>query len=114
MSQDADRRFHLALAKATQKSAMVAVVDMLWEIRERSPQDRLLTDKARTAGVTPRSDEHSMILASVRSGDADVARSAMHTRLSRVLSWLLEATEIHEVEQVRARADAQRRRHGAG
>ena len=113
LSEDADRRFHLALAKATQNSAMVAVVDMLWEIRERSPQYRLLSDKARAAGVTPRSDEHMMILNAVRSRDASVARRAMHTHLSRVLSWLLEATEVHEVEQARERANAQRRRYVA-
>lgn len=111
LSEEADRRFHLALAKATQNSAMVAVVDMLWEARERSPQYRLLTEKARAAGVTPRSDEHAMILNAVKSREAEVARRAMHTHLSRVLSWLLEATEVHEVEQVRARAHAQRRRY---
>lgn len=111
MSEDADRRFHLAIAKSTQNSAMVSVVDMLWEIRERSPQYRLLTDKARAAGVTPRSDEHEMILSALRSRDADVARRAMHTHISRVLSWLLRATEVHEVEQARARVTAQRMRY---
>lgn len=110
-AEDADRRFHLALAKASQNSALVTVVDLLWEARERSPQYRLLTEKARAAGVSPSSKEHARILDSIRSRDPALARTAMHTHISRVLSWLLEATEVHEVEQARARADAKRRRY---
>ncbi len=112
-SEAVDRRFHVAIARATGNSAMVAAVEMLWDARARSPQYRLLSDKAHNAGVAPRLDEHVMILEALRSRDADAARTAMRSHLSRVLDSLLEATEVQELEQARARVDAQRRRYVA-
>jgi DNA-binding FadR family transcriptional regulator len=112
-SEAVDRRFHVAIARATGNSAMVAAVEMLWDARARSPQYRLLSDKAHEAGVAPRLDEHVMILDALRSRDADAARTAMRSHLSRVLDSLLEATEVEELEQARARVDAQRRRYVA-
>src|SRR5204863_5458346 len=62
MSEDADRRFHILIAAATQNSAMVAAVQMLWDARARSPQTQSLSIKAHAAGVIPRIDEHAAIL----------------------------------------------------
>jgi DNA-binding FadR family transcriptional regulator len=109
-SEDADRRFHLRIAEVTGNSAMHAVVEMLWDTRDRSPQYRLLTDKAHEAGVVPGEDEHAKILDALRSRDVDGARAAMRSHISRVLDSLLKATEVHELEQVRARVDEQRRK----
>lgn len=111
MSEDADRRFHLLIAGATQNSAMVAAVEMLWDARARSPQYKLLSNKTHAAGVTPRIEEHAAILDALRSGDARRARKAMQDHLTRVLESLLEATEVHELEQARARIAAQRKRY---
>jgi DNA-binding FadR family transcriptional regulator len=113
MSEDADRRFHLEIARATQNSAMYAAVEMLWDARARSPQYRLLTAKAHVAGVMPRIDEHAVILDALRTRQPERARSAMRDHLARVLESLLEATEVHEMEQARARVEAQRRRYVA-
>jgi DNA-binding FadR family transcriptional regulator len=35
-AEDADRRFHIRIAEITGNSAMHAVVEMLWEARDRS------------------------------------------------------------------------------
>jgi len=110
-SEDADRRFHVAIARATQNSAMTASVEMLWDARARSPQYRLLSDKAHQAGVTPRVAEHAVILDALRTRDADTARTAMRNHLSNVLESILEATEVHELEQARARVAAHRKRY---
>ncbi|MBW8813960.1 MAG: FadR family transcriptional regulator [Caulobacterales bacterium] len=113
MSEDADRRFHMLIASATQNSAMVNAVQMLWDARARSPQTQLLSAKAHAAGVTPRIDEHAEILAALRERSADAARRAMRDHLTRVLESLLAATEVHELEQARARIAAERRRYTA-
>jgi DNA-binding FadR family transcriptional regulator len=112
-SEDADRRFHLAIARATQNSAMTASVEMLWEARARSPQYRLLSDKAHGAGVTPRRDEHAVILDALRTRDPETARGAMRNHLTNVLESILAATEVHELEQARARVAAHRKRYVA-
>lgn len=114
VSEDADRRFHLAIATASQNSAFEAVIDQLWEMRARSAQYRLVTQKARAAGVAPVVREHRAILDAIAAGDAAQARSAMRSHINRVLIDLLHATEVHEIEQVRARMQADHRRYSAG
>ena len=106
----ADQAFHLKLAEATGNSAVFEVVSSLWDARERSPQYRLLTHKAREAGVNPVTDEHADILAAVRSGDPEAARRAMRMHLNRVFESLLKATEVHELEQAQKRIHATRRK----
>lgn len=112
-SEDADRRFHMLIAAATQNSGMVAAVELLWDARARSPQYKLMSDKAHAAGVFPRIDEHVAVVEALRQRDPEAARGAMRTHLTRVLESLMEATEVHEVEQARQRVAAQRRRFAA-
>jgi DNA-binding FadR family transcriptional regulator len=111
MSEDADRRFHMLIATATQNSAMVAAVQMLWDARARSPQTQSLSAKAHAAGVTPRIDEHAAILKALRERSPEAARRAMRDHLTRVLESLLAATEVQELEQARARIAAERKRY---
>jgi len=109
-AEDADRRFHIRIAEITGNSAMRAVVEMLWEARDRSPQYRFLTDKAHAARVVPREDEHAKILEALRSRDPAKARTAMRSHITRVVDALLKATEVHELEQLKAKVDEQRRK----
>jgi DNA-binding FadR family transcriptional regulator len=111
MSEDADRRFHLGIARATQNSGMLAAVQMLWDARARSPQYQLMSAKALAAGVKPRIDEHAIILDALRRREPEAARTAMRDHLTRVLESLMQATEVHEMEQAQARFAAHRRRY---
>jgi len=111
MSEDADRRFHELIARATNNSGMISAVQMLWDARARSPQNRSLSSKVRAMGVKPRIDEHTAILDALRRRDPEAARAAMRDHLSRVIEALLEATEIQELERTRAQIAEQRRRY---
>ncbi|MGH8031567.1 MAG: FadR/GntR family transcriptional regulator [Luteimonas sp.] len=111
MSEDADRRFHLLIAKSTQNSAMQLAVQMLWDARARSPQNVLLSYKAHAAGVKPRIDEHAAILIALRSRDPDSARHAMRKHLTQVIESVLEATEAKELEKARVEVAEKRRRY---
>lgn len=110
-SEEADRRFHETIARATQNSAMVASVEMLWNARARSPQYRLLSDKAHGAGVVPRLEDHMVIYEALAARDPDAARAAMRQHLTNVMEAILAATEVHEMEQARARIAAHRQRY---
>jgi DNA-binding FadR family transcriptional regulator len=110
-SEKADRRFHMLIAEATRNSAMVAAVDMLWNVRARSPQSQMLTRKAHAAGVMPRVDEHSLILEALVARDPEGARAAMRAHLTRVLETLLQVTEVEEIERARERVAVHRRRY---
>ncbi|MET4896730.1 FadR/GntR family transcriptional regulator [Sphingomonadaceae bacterium jetA1] len=110
-AEEADRRFHETIARATQNSAMVASVEMLWNARARSPQYRLLSDKAHGAGIVPRQEDHMVIYEALATRDPDAARAAMRQHLSNVMEAILAATEVHEMEQARARIAAHRQRY---
>jgi DNA-binding FadR family transcriptional regulator len=111
MSEDADRRFHSLIAQATQNSAMVLAVEMLWDARARSPQNQLMRTKAHAAGVSPSIEEHARIVDSLRRRDPLAARAAMTDHLTRVINSLLEATEVQELEMARAKVAEKRRRY---
>ncbi|MDB5460078.1 MAG: GntR family transcriptional regulator [Caulobacteraceae bacterium] len=113
MAEDADRRFHLLIAVATQNSVMASTVEELWDARARSPQYKLLSAKAHAAGVAPRIDEHREIVAALRTRKPEVARRAMRQHLGRVLASLLAATEVQEIERARAKVAAARQRYAS-
>lgn len=113
MSEEADRRFHELIAAATQNSAIIASVQLLWDARARSPQSHSLDDKNRAIGLKPPIDEHALILRALKRRDPDAARSAMHKHLSRVIDNMLEATEVADIKRARAVAAEKRRRYSA-
>lgn len=110
MSEDADRRFHELIAAATQNSGIVLAVQVLWDARTRSPQNRSMSRKVRARGVKPRIDEHRAILRALKRRDPESARAAMREHLARVMEELLAVTEVEELERARAESAAKRRR----
>jgi GntR family hexuronate regulon transcriptional repressor len=104
----ADRRFHVAIARATRNSAIITVVENLWDMRYKSPLCAHMLDRARRAGVQPRISEHRRILAALRKRDPKAARNAMREHLGRVIDGLLAATETDAVDSARKKAIVKR------
>jgi GntR family transcriptional regulator, hexuronate regulon transcriptional repressor len=105
-----DRQFHETIARATRNSALFQTVEQLWTIRNRSPQCVRLLEKTRAKGYVPVVGEHRAILAALQARDPNAARAAMRDHLSRVLDYLLDATEIEAIEEAKAKVAAQRTR----
>ena len=105
-----DRKFHELIANITRNSAMVASVEQLWTIRNRSPQCVRTFEKTRKKGYVPVVDEHAAIVEALKSRDPNSARAAMRGHLSRVLDYLLDATEVEAIEEAKAKMAAQRSR----
>lgn len=106
--EHADREFHLTIARATRNSAVVEVIQSLWDARYKSPLCQHMLERARAVGVMPRIDEHQEILAALRKRDPKAARSAMRDHLARVIDGLLLATESDAMERARAEVEAKR------
>jgi len=107
---DADKQFHLAIAKATGNSVVVSVVEMLWTIREQSPLCVHMFAKARREGVTPRVNEHQLIVDALAAHDPQAARDTMRSHLRRVTDDLLETTRLDMIQKAHADFAAQRQR----
>ncbi len=91
VTENADRAFHLAIARATRNAAIVLTIEQFWQLRSTSPECALLHTRARDAKVRPVVEEH----------DPNAARSAMRAHLSAVMDHILSATEIQAIEETR-------------
>ncbi|APE26897.1 FadR/GntR family transcriptional regulator [Aurantiacibacter gangjinensis] len=114
MSEDADRRFHMAIAAATKNSAMEQAVEALWEARNQSLQNVRFLEKVRAEGIKPRIDEHMAVMTALKNRDPNAARAAMRTHLRGVADMVFQATEAEAVERARAEVASQRRRFQLG
>ncbi len=106
--EHADREFHVTIARATRNSAVVGVVESLWDARYNSPLCAHMLERARALGVQPRVDEHQVILEALRRRDPVAARAAMRDHLKRVIEGLLLATENDTLDRARAEVAAKR------
>lgn len=109
--EEADRRFHLAIAASTRNVALAYVVETLWEMRTKSPLCRHMLDLARRAGSKPRIEEHQKVLDALKTRDPSQARQAMRDHLARVVDYLLAATESEAVERARTEVAAKRKEY---
>lgn len=110
-TDDADRAFHLAIARMTRNSAIQTMVEQLWQMRANSPESALLHAKARSANIKPVVEEHTAVLDALRARDPAAARAAMRLHLSAVLDSLLFATEEKVLAEAHRAIDAKRARY---
>jgi GntR family transcriptional regulator, hexuronate regulon transcriptional repressor len=110
-TENADRQFHLAIARATRNVAVYRVIEQLWDLRATSPEAALLHEKARHAQIKPVVEEHTAVLDALRARDPNAARAAMRAHLSAVLDGLLFATEERALAEARKATQAKRNRY---
>jgi GntR family uxuAB operon transcriptional repressor len=82
-NEQADRNFHLAIARATGNSALVGVIDYLWNQRGslwHKLKEHFQTEELRQQTLT----DHRKILEAIASHDVAGARAAMRAHLERV------------------------------
>lgn len=106
--EEADKEFHMVIARATGNGAIIATIENLWELRNRSPLARNILTRARGPGLEPRIDEHSRVLDALKAHDPGAARQAMRDHLERVIEHLLHATETEAMEQAKRESKARR------
>lgn len=106
--EQADRAFHVALARSTNNDVLVGMVESLWDKRYQSPLCIYFFSRARDAGIQPPVDEHQVVLDALKARDADAARQAMRDHLARVTQSLLIATEADVMDRARLRVEERR------
>lgn len=108
-AEDADRRFHIAIAEATGNAVIISAVADFWDMRFRSPLAREVLAKAGSLGTESRMAEHGRILSALEARSPIDARLAMRDHLARVIDHLLHVTETEAVERARAATNERRR-----
>jgi len=106
--EEADREFHLTIARATGNGAIIATIENLWDWRNRSPLARNILTRARGMGLEPRIVEHRRVVDALKARDPAAARQAMRDHLERVIDHLLHATETEAVQKAQQETKARR------
>ena len=110
VSSEADKNFHIAIAKATTNNAMIETVERLWRIRNEKAEIKKVYDSI--CGLHPdmRLKEHTDIVTALREGNPVEARKAMRTHFKCIIEAMLNATEEREIEEARRRTKETRER----
>jgi GntR family transcriptional repressor for pyruvate dehydrogenase complex len=106
--EDADREFHMTIARATGNGAIIATIENLWDWRNRSPLARTILARARNMGMEARIQEHYRVFEALKARDPKAARQAMRGHLERVIDHLLHATETEAVQKAKQETSARR------
>lgn len=106
--EDADREFHMIIARSTGNGAIIATIENLWDWRNRSPLARNILTRARGMGLEPRINEHKRVFDALKARDPHAARQAMRDHLERVIEHLLHATETEAVQKAKLETSARR------
>lgn len=110
LHEEADRAFHLTIARATKNTAIVDTVERLWRMRTDIADIRRAYDAI--CGVTPeaRLAEHREIANALRRRDPVGAREAMRRHFACITEAMLAATEERAIEEARRRTTETRQR----
>ena len=108
---DADREFHLQIARATGNAANMHIMESLWRMRTELPDVRKVYSAVCVEDSSHRVDEHQAILNALRERNPDEARSAMRYHFSRLIEALLVASEQQAIEEARRRSSVNREKY---
>lgn len=108
---EADRDFHLTIAKASGNTANVFIMENLWRMRTEVPEVRKVYSAVCVEDSSHRVDEHAAILDALRERNPEKAREAMRIHFSRLIEALLVASEQQAIEEARQRSSANREKY---
>ena len=109
-TEQADREFHLTIARATSNSAIVKTVEYLWEIRASQPAIISAYKTVCDGGHVQRMQEHTAIYNALVNKDSNQARRSMHNHFNRLINALFDFSERKALEDVRRQSEENRGR----
>lgn len=110
-ADEADRLFHMTIAKASGNTANYFIMENLWRMRVELPDVREMYAAVCVEDSYSRVDEHAAILNALKARNPDQARKAMRAHFSRLIENLLVASEQHAIEEARRRSHANREKY---
>jgi len=87
-----DKQFHIQVARATQNSVLIILVEQLWLHREQNPYWRKLHEHVEAKAIDSWCDDHDKILKALIRKDPQAAKLAMWQHLENTKQMLFDAT----------------------
>ena len=91
-----DKEFHIQVAKATQNSVLVTLVEKLWQHREKNPYWRKLHEHIDDRAMESWCEDHEQILKALMRKDPKAAKLAMWQHLENTKQMLFQATTVDD------------------
>lgn len=110
LSADADREFHMAIARASKNAAIVDTIERLWTMRTDLPNVREAYESICEVDPMQRLEEHIAIVRALRTRNSSAARAAMREHFSSIMEAMLQTTEQAAIEAARQRTKESRSR----
>lgn len=106
--EEADKKFHHIIAKATKNSAMVISVRNLWNLRA-STLD-IINDYKNVCAEDNKKTlaEHTAIYNALKTRDSAAARSSMHQHFNRLINKLFDTVEAKALEEIHRKNNEKR------
>ncbi|MEM9232693.1 MAG: FadR/GntR family transcriptional regulator [Pseudomonadota bacterium] len=110
LHQDADREFHMTIARASKNAAIIDTIERLWRFRTEITEIKQAYDSI--CGITPemRLAEHRDIALALRDRDPAKARAAMRRHFTCIIEAMLSTAEQQAIEDARRRTSETRQR----
>ncbi|MBT8068509.1 MAG: FadR family transcriptional regulator [Gammaproteobacteria bacterium] len=111
-SQEADREFHLTIAKASGNAVVQYVVESLWKIRTEVPAVREVHAAiCAVEEAAHRHTEHADVVTALRDRDPAAARQAMQAHFRGLLGSMIDVTEEKALEELKKKTTESRQRY---
>ncbi|HEY7864790.1 MAG TPA: FCD domain-containing protein, partial [Psychromonas sp.] len=91
-----DKKFHIQVAKATQNSVLIILVEQLWVHREKNPYWLKLHEHIDAEDIDSWCDDHDKILKALIRKDPKAAKLAMWQHLENTKKMLFRATTFDD------------------
>lgn len=108
--EEADRLFHLTIAKATNNAAIIFTIDSMWQMRSEAMKVQNVYESVCHSDNVLLEREHRAILDALRARDSSRARIAMRAHFTRMIEALLVASEERAYQEVKRKASESRSR----
>ena len=108
--EEADRLFHLTIAKATNNAVIIYTIDSMWEMRSEAKKVQTVYESVCHSDDELLEKEHRAILEALRERDSSKARKAMRAHFTRMIEALLVASEEEAYQEVKRKASESRSR----
>lgn len=109
-ANEADEKFHLTIAQASNNAALVHTINTLWRMREELPEVKATYASVCVHDTQQRTDEHRAVFDALKNRDPSAARAAMREHFQRLIETMLETTERQALAELQKRASESRER----
>ena len=109
-ASEADRRFHLAIARISGNPVVEYCIQQIWRMRVELPRVEELYARICHDDTGTRNDEHAAVLTALKNRDPAAARGAMRYHFHRLFDAMLEASENDALAELRKRVQHDRER----